>query len=403
VNPLLLVSAVGDHRGLRMLAAGGLAAFALMALLLGGAVAAVLGASIAATCSAGEGTAGPGEPPSAAAVAQIPPERLSLYERAAARFDIDWTFLASIGTQECSEGLCAGTNSSGCAGPMQIAYVRESPCSPGSGPTLWERFAVNADPSKPLSVNDLADAIFTAARILAQDMGAPPAGGSYQAYYQTACRYYGACSDSTVAYASEVMARAVLYGFTGPGTPASHAPLAQPVSAQPSTGCVGVIFVGGSEGRQRIVKVAESQVGQGEHPPGSNCTRYGPCEEWCSLFAAWVWQHSGIDLPGPTASYAYSGALYTWAREHGGRVLPPTSTPVPGDLVFYGKGPSDSAHVGVVVQVLADGRIVTVEGNYADHVTRVGPFNPAEAVSAAGETAPIYGYAQPPVGKAVSG
>lgn len=403
MSPLSLSALTGDRGALRLWLTGALAATGLMALLLGGAVAAVLGASIAATCAGSEGAAGPGEPPSAAAVAQIPPERLSLYQQAAARFDIDWTFLASIGTQECGQGLCAGTNSSGCAGPMQIAYVRNSACSPGSGPTLWERFAVNADPSKPLSVNDLADAIYTAARILKQDMSAPPAGGSYQAYYATACRYYGACSDSTVAYASEVMARAVLYGFTGPGTPTSHAPLAQPVAAQPSTGCAGVIFTGGTEGRQRIVKVAESQVGQGEQPPGSNCTPYGPCEEWCSLFAAWVWQHAGVPLPGPTADYGYSGSLYTWTSEHGGRVLPPTAVPAPGDLVFYGKNASESAHVGVAVQVLADGRIVTIEGNYDNHVTRVGPFIPAEAVSAAGETAPIYGYAQPPAGKAAAG
>ncbi len=54
-------------------------------------------------------------------------------EQAGRRFDIDWSFLASIGAQECGNGECAGTNSSGCAGPMQIAYVRGSACSPGAG------------------------------------------------------------------------------------------------------------------------------------------------------------------------------------------------------------------------------------------------------------------------------
>ena len=143
------------------------------------------------------------------------------------RFDIDWSFLASIAEQECSSGDCAGVNSAGCAGPMQIAYVRESECSRGSGPTLWERYAVNADPGHPLSVNDPADAIYTAARILREDMGAPPTGGTYAEYHEAACHYYGACGDATVAYAEEVMARAVQYGFTGSGAPRAEQPNAR--------------------------------------------------------------------------------------------------------------------------------------------------------------------------------
>jgi CHAP domain len=370
----------------------------LLLLLLGSAVAVVLGAAVA-TCAPAPAQAAGSEAPSAAAVRQIPPERLAIYEQAASRYDIDWSFLASIGTQECGSGDCSGVNSSGCAGPMQIADVRGSACSPGSGPTLWERYAVDADPTKPLSVNDPADAIYTAARILKEDMGAPPQGASYQAYFQTACRYYGACSDATVAYASEVMQRAVEYGFTGPGAPANSSPAAQPAEAQPSTGCSSVIFTGGASGERRIVKIAESQVGQGEHPPGSNCTVYGPCEEWCSLFAAWVWQHAGIPLEGPTATYGYSGSLYTWTQDHGGKLLAAAATPAPGDLVFYGKGPSESDHVGIVVRVLADGSIETVEGNYNNKVTRVGPYPPAQATTAAGEPAAIYGYAQPPAAR----
>ncbi len=49
----------------------------------------------------------------------------------------------------------------------------------------------------------------------------------------------------------------------------------------------------------------------------------------------------------------------------------------------------------IVERVFADGEILTIEGNYADEVARVGPFDPADAV-AAGEPAPIFGYAEPP-------
>jgi hypothetical protein len=367
-----------------------------------GFVAAVLGASL--SCKAAE-PSGPvatnGPVPSAAALQDIPPERLRIYEQAGARFDLDWTFLASIGAQECNHDGCAGVNSAGCAGPMQISYQRESPCSPGPGPTLWERYEVSAHPGQQPSVNDPADAVFTAARILRQDMGAPPIGGSYAEYRQAACRYYGACADTAVSYADEVMARSVQYGFTSTGTPApTSTELAQPVEAASQSGCAAAPTT--PAGQAGIVQVAESQLGQAEHPPGSNCTIYGPCEEWCSLFVAWVWQHAGIPLTGPTAVYAYSGSLYTWVAEHHGHVLPSTARPAPGDAVFYGTGPSDSLHVGIVTSILANGQITTIDGNYANKVSRVGQFDPAHA-AAAGEPGPVYGYAQPPANGAVGG
>lgn len=377
---------------------GGFGSTGLVLVAIFGLVVAVVGASFGGCQPASEPALGStGPTPSAYARQSIPPERLALYQQAGAKFDIDWSFLASIGAQECANGACAGTNSSGCAGPMQIAYVRGSACSPGSGPTLWEQYEVSAHPGKAPSINDPADAIYTAARILRQDKHAPPTGGSFAEYHQAACNYYGACGDATVSYAEEVMARAVQYGFTGNGAPApTSPPLAEPVS---TGGCEASTFLPGAASGAQIVKVAESQIGTGENPEGSNCTKYGPCEEWCSLFAAWVWQHAGVPLPGAPATYGYSGSLYTWAKEHGGKVLPPTARPAPGDLVFYGAGPSESDHVGVIKSVSRDGRITTIDGNYSNHVTVVGPFKPAEATNA-GQRAAIYGYAQPPAAKA---
>jgi len=368
----------------------GVSGIALMSVF--GIAVAVLGASFTGCQPDSEPVlASTGPTPSAYALASIPPQRLRLYQQAGAKFDIDWSFLASIGAQECGNGACAGTNSAGCAGPMQIAYVRGSPCSPGSGPTLWEQYEVSAHPGQAPSINDPADAIYTAARILREDKGAPPRGGSYAEYHQAACNYYGACADATISYANEVMARAVQYGFTGTGSPTPSSPtLAEPVS---TGGCEASIYSPEAASNSQIVKVAESQIGQGENPASSECTIYGPCEEWCALFVAWVWKHAGVPLPGSTATYGYSGSLYTWAKEHAGKVLPATARPAPGDAVFYGSGPTASAHIGIVQRVYPDGRITTIEGNYAGHVTLVGPFLPSSPV---GERAPIYGYAQPP-------
>lgn len=181
-------------------------------------------------CLGGGGSAGP--PASRAAATEIPPARLVIYQRAGRRFRIDWTFVASIGAQECGHGSCAGDNGSGCGGPMQIAFVPGSPCSPGAGPTEWNRWKVDGDGDGRTDINDPADAIFTAARLLRFDKGAPPIGGTYAAYREAACRYYGACADAVASYADEVMARAVQYGFHGDGAPAPS----DPRGAEPAPG-----------------------------------------------------------------------------------------------------------------------------------------------------------------------
>jgi hypothetical protein len=394
--PATLTTTAPEPKGrVRVLLPAVFAAGGLMIVAMLGTVLAITGGSFSCVGS-GDGPAGP--TPTKTAVQAIPAARLKLYELAGRRFDIDWSFLASIGAQECGNGECAGNNGSGCAGPMQIAYIPDTPCSPGPGPTLWDRYKVSAFGGTP-NINNPADAVFTAARILRQDMGAPPTGGSYQGYFEAACRYYGACANAAADYATEVMARAIQYGFNGAGAPAPTNPVgARPAPDPPGngSGCeAGSIALTGV-GVQRIVQVAETQLGYTEHPAGSSCTKYGPCEEWCSLFVAWVWEHAGIPLPDGTTPYAYSGSLYTWVRTHGGQILPPTATPAPGDAVLYGTGPGDSVHVGIVAQVQADGLITTIEGNYDNRVTRVGPFPPAQAAPG-WETAPVYGYAQPPL------
>lgn len=197
------------RRGLLALVAGaaGLAAVLLVAIV--GTVAAVVGSGVGCL---GHQDSGVQSPPSRSAVDEIPPGRLRLYRAAGRRFDIDWAFLASVGAQECGHSSCRGVNSAGCAGPMQIGVG-------GACGNIWDRYKVDGDRDGDTDVNDPADAIFTAARILREAKGAPPAGGSYQAYRHAACNYYGACSDASVPYADQVMARAVQYGFAGAGSP----------------------------------------------------------------------------------------------------------------------------------------------------------------------------------------
>jgi CHAP domain-containing protein len=153
---------------------------------------------------------------------------------------------------------------------------------------------------------------------------------------------------------------------------------------------------GSFPGSSAIVSIAASQI-EPDPDTGSYCNPYGPCEEWCSLFATWVWEQAGIPIP----SYGFTGNMYDWALDNG-TILSPRATPDPGDVVLYGTGPQNpntSQHVGIVTQVWPDGAIDSVDGDSGPgrdgwlSVTINGPFLPADSLSYNGVG--IYAFAQP--------
>jgi hypothetical protein len=150
--------------------------------------------------------------------------------------------------------------------------------------------------------------------------------------------------------------------------------------------------------RQRILSVAEREIGYHDH--GYYCTKFGPCETWCSLFLTWVWREAGVPVPG----LAFTGYLYDWAR-HSTYVLGPRGVPEPGDAVLFGSGPwsvDTSLHTGLV-EAVYPGYLVTIEGDSLHGVRRyVVPLRDPQLV---GEPGPIYAYASPlgsPGNRAVS-
>jgi hypothetical protein len=145
-----------------------------------------------------------------------------------------------------------------------------------------------------------------------------------------------------------------------------------------------------------IVAAVASQI-EPDPDTGSFCNPYGPCEEWCALFATWAWRQAGIPIP----SYAFVGYISSWAAGHGA-LLPPTATPDPGDAVLYGTGPQNvytAVHVGIVTQVWPDGAIDTVDGDSGPgrdgwlSVTINGPYLPSDSLEYNGVG--IYAFAQP--------
>ena len=59
-----------------------------------------------------------------------------------------------------------------------------------------------------------------------------------------------------------------------------------------------------------IDAAAASQIEPDPDTQGPYCNPYGPCEEWCALFATWVWRQAGIPIP----SYAFTGDIYQLGR-----------------------------------------------------------------------------------------
>ena len=132
----------------------------------------------------------------------------------------------------------------------------------------------------------------------------------------------------------------------------------------------------GTSGGARVLAAAESQVGQSEQPPGSNespaIAEYRSATEgseagapWCAYFASWAARQAGEPIGPGGQGLGSVSEIWSWAQSTG-RAVPngPGVVPRPGDLIVFG-----DQHVGIVREVLADGRIATVEGNYENKVS----------------------------------
>ena len=113
-----------------------------------------------------------------------------------------------------------------------------------------------------------------------------------------------------------------------------------------------------------FVKVARAEIGTVEGPK-NNETKYGKFtkhdfQPWCGSFIMWCAKQ--IDyrkMPNvvytPTGAEAFKGKG-AWSNAE-------TSSPKPGDIVFFSFSGGPIQHVGIVVKDNGDGTVVTVEGN----------------------------------------
>lgn len=144
--------------------------------------------------------------------------------------------------------------------------------------------------------------------------------------------------------------------------------------------------------RTKIKQLAEAELGNYDgtrYHPGQGL----PTDAWCQYFVNWVWSHAGV--PNMYNANGFTGDFYYWAANRSLKRDWPTTVQV-GDAVLFGDGPWDfthSLHVGIVVETRADGSIVSVDGNYSEHVARVGPYFPSSAWTH--EPAAVYAVVSP--------
>jgi hypothetical protein len=156
-------------------------------------------------------------------------------------------------------------------------------------------------------------------------------------------------------------------------TPAT-APVGGPPSAAPVASASFARLLGDAGGSP-MTTIAGAEVGQAEQPPGSNdspriaqyrtATTGSGVGPWCAYFVSWVARQAGTPLGDNGEGFGSVDALYGWAQR-AGRAIPngPGVVPRPGDLIVWDE------HIGIVEQVLPDGRIRTLEGNSSDKVSR---------------------------------
>jgi hypothetical protein len=183
---------------------------------------------------------------------------------------------------------------------------------------------------------------------------------------QQASGAYATAADTTP------QASAMLAGASGSQAGAVET---YPASLQDLSGVVGSTQATGEDPGARIVAIAESQLGQTEQPPGSNespaIAQYRtatvgaqPGAPWCAYFASWAASQAGEPLGAQGQGSGSVEQLWSWAQSTGRAIANgPGVVPRPGDLIVFG-----DQHVGIVKDVLPNGQIQTIEGNYENKV-----------------------------------
>lgn len=186
----------------------------------------------------------------------------------------------------------------------------------------------------------------------------------------------GGSSDPTAAAAQSPLAE---YGVPLLSVADQYKMLGIPV---PTAGGPGFPPVGGGAVGQRMVQLAQREIGVSETGGNNESTRIreyrtatagaentpGP---WCAYFVSWLAKEAGAPIGAGGNGTGYVPTLEAWGKQEGRFVEHGQGLPSPGDIVIFDWGSRGTAdHTGIVERVDADGTVHTIEGNASDTVMR---------------------------------
>lgn len=333
-----------------------LAGLLLVPMIIAGGISLIEGSNGGTGCSS-NGQPEQNQPAPSAAGKSIPANYLTWYKKVGQQYNVPWTILAGIGTEESDNGqstlpgVHSGANAFGAAGPMQLGIE-------GASGDAWDTYKTDEDGQGAPSVYDPADAIAAAAKYLvAHGVQTDPEGAIFA--YNHADWYVQDVLDFASRYASG--------GFTVD-------------TAQQSGGsstCTGNMTLDAAESPNAKVSTAisyaQEQIGKPYLWGGT-----GPDAFDCSGLVMMAYRQAGVNIARTSQEQ--------WATEE----KVPASQVQPGDLVFFAGSdgtPSSPGHVGLVI-----GKNQMIEAYATGFPIRVASFG--EPSSPAGDNT-VVGFTNP--------
>jgi hypothetical protein len=278
-----------------------------------------------------------GDPPSPAALREIPTSLLPIYEQVGAHYDLPWELLAGIATEECSQGqlpdpsctLQPGATGPGIANPAGASGLMQIGIGGAAGDAYDPLRRYLPDPA--LGPHDPATAVELAALVLIKDKGAPT-GQSIDAYLPYA-RAYNGTGPAADAYAARVIADA--HGYQGSR---------QTIAVGEPTACAAAPSSGGYVNPFAHAHVTPSRIDQGVDYSGT-----GP-----------------IDALGPGRVVLVSTTNTGWGNGDGWVSYQLTAGAYTGDYIYIAEGITPTVRQG---QAVAAGQQL---GNFNRHSIEIG-------------------------------
>lgn len=132
------------------------------------------------------------------------------------------------------------------------------------------------------------------------------------------------------------------------------------------------------EAINKVLEVAEKELGTMEQPPFSNKIKYNRWfygsdlgVYWCANFISWVISHA----TGQNVKFENCETWQNFHKKHNTFIAPHDThyKPERGDIVFLAFSENDikigsPAHVGIIKEINKDGSFTTIEGNTSSGV-----------------------------------